>query len=95
MVAREVTAMQETPAGADELTRVKACLLRQLPLTEAGLEQIAHGLLARSDLGLPLDEPTNAAKRYIALGAAEIQSAFRQWLRPKDLVRVSEGPTPP
>jgi len=94
-VAREVTAMQETPAGADELTRVKACLLRQLPLTEAGLEQIAHGLLSRSDLGLPLDEPTNAAKRYIALEAADVQSAFRKWLRPKDLVRVSEGPTPP
>jgi zinc protease len=94
-VAREITAMQETPAGADELTRVKACLLRQLPLTEAGLEQVAHGLLARSDLGLPLDEPTNAAKRYVALEAADIQSAFRKWLRPKDLVRVSEGPTPP
>src|SRR5438067_1947041 len=60
MVAREVTAMQESPVGADELTRVKACLLRQLPLTEASLEQIAHGLLARSDLGLPLDEPTAA-----------------------------------
>src|SRR5207248_1795047 len=29
MVAREVTAMQESPVGADELTRVKACLLRQ------------------------------------------------------------------
>ena len=95
MVAREVTAMQESPVGADELTRVKACLLRQLPLTEASLEQIAHGVLARSDLGLPFDEPTAAAKRYIALEAAEVQGAFRKWLRPKDLVRVSEGPTPP
>src|SRR5438067_81399 len=95
MVAREVTAMQDSPVGADELTRVKACLLRQLPLTEASLEQIAHGVLARSDLGLPLDEPTAAAKRYIALEAAEVQGAFRKWLRPKDLVRVSEGPTPP
>ena len=95
MVAREITSMQESPAGADELTRVKACLLRQLPLTEAGVEQIARGLLARSDLGLPLDEPTVAAKRYIALDATELQSAFRKWLRPKDLVRVSEGPTPP
>src|SRR3989440_686208 len=95
MVAREVTAMQNAPAGADELTRVKACLLRQLPLSEASLEQIAHGLLARSDLGLALDEPTAAARRYIALDAAAVQSAFRKWLRPSDLVRVSEGPTPP
>jgi zinc protease len=95
MVAREIVSMQDTPASADELTRVKACLLRQLPLTEAGVEQIARGLLARSDLGLALDEPTIAAKRYIALDAADVQSAFRKWLRPKDLVRVSEGPTPP
>jgi zinc protease len=59
------------------------------------VEQIAHGLLARSDLDLALDEPTSAARRYIALDAAAVQSAFRQWLRPQDLVRVSEGPTPP
>jgi zinc protease len=95
MVAQEVTAMQNAPVGADELTRVKACLLRQLPLSEAGVDEIARGLLGRSDLGLALDEPSAAAQRYISLDAAAVQSAFRKWLRPKDLVRVSEGPAPP
>jgi zinc protease len=95
MVAREVTTMQSTPVGGDELTRVKACLLRQLPLSESGVEEIAHGLLARTDLGLPLDEPTRAAGHYIGLDASAVQEAFRKWLRPQDLVRVSEGPTPP
>ena len=95
MVAREITNMQSGPAGVDELTRVKACLLRQLPLSEAGLDEIARALLARTDLGLPLDEPTRAAERYIALDAAAVQEAFRKWLRPQDLVRVSTGPTPP
>jgi zinc protease len=95
MVAREVTAMQTTPVGADELTRVKAFLLRQIPLSEAGVEEIAHGLLSRTDLGLPLDEPTRAAQRYFDLEAAAVQEAFRKWLRPQDLVRVSEGPAPP
>jgi zinc protease len=95
MVAREVTAMQDTAVGADELTRVKACLLRQLPLSEAGIAEIAHGMLARSDLGLPLDEPTIAAHHYIELDGAAVQAAFRKWLRPQDLVRVSEGPAPP
>ncbi len=95
LVAREVTTMQSTPVGSDELTRVKAFLLRQIPLNEAGIDQIAHGLLGRADLGLPLDEPTRAAERYIALDAAAVQEAFRKWLRPQDLVRVSEGPTPP
>jgi zinc protease len=95
MVAREVTAMQDTAVGADELTRVKACLLRQLPLSEAGIAEIAAGLLQRSDLGLSLDEPTNAAHHYIGLDGAGVQAAFRKWLRPQDLVRVSEGPAPP
>ncbi len=94
MAAREVANMQTTPVGADELTRVKACLLRQLPLAEAGVTEIARGMLARSDLGLPLDEPTLAARRYVELDAAAVQAAFRKWMRPQDLVRVSVGPTP-
>jgi len=56
---------------------------------------VARALLARTDLGLPLDEPTRAAERYIALDAAAVQEAFRKWLRPQDLVRVSMGPPPP
>jgi zinc protease len=95
MVAREVTTMQNTPVGVDELTRVKAYLLRQLPLSEASVEEIGRGMLGRTDLGLPLDEPTIAARHYIALDASAVQAAFRKWLRPQDLVRVSEGPTPP
>jgi len=49
---------------------------------------------ARTDLGLPLDEPRRAAERYIALDAAGVQEAFRKWVRPQDLVRVSTGPPP-
>jgi zinc protease len=95
MVAKEVTTMQSTPVGADELTRVKACLLRQIPLSEAGVEAIARAMLGRADLGLPQDEPVRAARRYIELDAGAVQAAFRKWLRPQDWVRVSEGPAPP
>jgi zinc protease len=95
MVGREISTMQSTAVGSDELTRVKAYLLRQIPLNEAGIDQIAHGLLGRTELGLPLDEPTRAAQRYIELDAAAVQAAFRKWLRPEDFVRVSEGPAPP
>jgi zinc protease len=94
LATRELTNMQNAPASADELTRVKAYLLRQMPLSEAGLDEIARAVLARTDLGLPLDEPRRAAERYIALDAAAVQEAFRKWLRPQDLVRVSMGPTP-
>ena len=94
IVAHEIKAMQTTPASQDELARVKALLVRQISLSEAGVDDIAGGLLARSDLGLPLDEPTTAARRYIELGPADVQTAFRKWMRPDDLVRVSEGPAP-
>jgi zinc protease len=95
MVAEEIRRMQRAPVTADELLRAKALMLRRIPLGEASVDDIARGFLFRSALALPLDEPSRAAKRYYALGAGEIQAAFKKWLRPADLVRVSEGPPRP
>ena len=95
VVVRELKGMQDTLVPEDELNRVRAMLLRQIPLGEASEAQIARGFSGRRDLDLPLDEPTIAAKRYAALSAAEVQAAFRKWIRPGDLVRVSQGPAPP
>ncbi|MGH8149107.1 MAG: M16 family metallopeptidase [Steroidobacteraceae bacterium] len=91
---REVRSMQNAPARPAELARVKSLLLHQIPLGEASVDAIAFGLIDRRELGLPLDEPTRAARRYIALTAAQVQAAFKKWMRPGDMVRVSEGPTP-
>ncbi|MBE0619081.1 MAG: insulinase family protein [Burkholderiales bacterium] len=94
MVAEELRRMQKAPVAADELQRAKALLLRQIPLDEASVDDIAQGFIQRLDLGLPLDEPTIAARRFLALGAGDVQAAFVKWLRPGDLVRVSQGPAP-
>jgi zinc protease len=94
LIVRELKRMQDEPVGADELKRVKALMLRQIPLGESSIARIARGLAGRWDLDLPLDEPTLAARRYIALGPSEIQAAFKKWIRPDDLVRVSQGPAP-
>jgi zinc protease len=91
---RELKQMQDAPVTDDELVRVKALLLRQIPLGESSIGNIARGLAGRWELDLPLDEPTLAAQRYIALGPAEIQAAFKKWIRPDDFVRVTQGPTP-
>jgi zinc protease len=91
---QELRSMQSAVAGDDELLRVKALLLRRIPLAEASVDGIAHGLLERRELDLPLDEPTIAAQRYIELTPAEVQAAFQKWLRPDDLVRVTQGPAP-
>jgi zinc protease len=94
IVVRELKAMQTSPATQDEIVRIKAMLIRQIPLGEASVDEIAHGLVGRADLGLPLDEPTVAARRYVELGANEVQSAFAKWMRPDDMVRVTQGPAP-
>jgi zinc protease len=94
IVVQNLRTMQETPVGQDELDRVKAMVLRQIPLGEDSVEEIARGYLDRSDLDLPLDEPTIAAKRYVALSAGEVEAAFAKWIRPGDLVRITQGPEP-
>ena len=94
MVAEEIRQMQDAPPTADELQRAKALMLRRIPLEEASVDDIARHLLHRSALGLPLDESTIAAQHYLRLDAPDVQAAFRKWLRPNDLARVSEGPPP-
>lgn len=94
IVSDELKDLQDKPISAEELTRAKAFLLRQMPLREANFGAIAHSFAALRDQGLPLDEPSLAATRYVSLNAADVQRAFQKWMRPGDLVRVSQGPKP-
>lgn len=94
LVVRELQEMQRTPVRADELQRAKVFLLRQIPLQQANVTDIAYGMMRRWALDLPFDEPTLAARRYLELSATEVQAAFAKWLRPDDLVSVSQGPSP-
>lgn len=92
IVNRDITQMKDTPVPQDELDRAKALLLRKIPLGESSIGQIAHGILRRHETGLPLDEPTVAARHYVSLTPDEIQMAFKKWMRPVELVQVSQGP---
>ncbi len=94
IVIRDLKALQTQPVGDDELRRVKALLLRRIPLSESSIDDIAQGFIHRRDLDLPLDEPILAAKRYIELEPLDVQTAVQKWLRPDDLVRVTQGPAP-
>jgi len=94
IVHRNLVDMQRRPVPADELTQAQAMLLRKLPLAEASLGSIARGLIHRSIMDLPLDEPTVAARHFAALTAPQVQAAFVKWLRPGDLVQVTQGPAP-
>jgi zinc protease len=94
IVVQNLRLMRDKPVGQVELDRVKAMVLRQIPLGEDSEEEIARGFIDRSDLDLPLDEPTIAAKRYLALTPEEVEKAFTTWIRPDDLVRITQGPEP-
>ncbi|HEX4079061.1 MAG TPA: pitrilysin family protein [Rhizomicrobium sp.] len=94
IAAEDARRMQTTPVGEAELERAKAILLRQMPLEESSVNDIARAFAERRDLNLPLDEPTIAAQHYIALTPAQVQAAFHKWIRPADLVRASQGPPP-
>jgi zinc protease len=94
IIVRDLKQMQSTLVSKDELKQAKAALLREIPLSESSLNGIASGLLYRSTHDLPLNEPTIAAKKYVKLNAIDVQSAFKKWLRPDDLVEVTEGPEP-
>ncbi len=94
IIVRDLRAMQDTPVTPAELRRAKALLLREIPLSESSLDQIAAGLLDRARLRLPLDEPTIAAHKYLKLTAADVKAAYARWLKPANLVQVTEGPTP-
>ncbi len=94
IVIRDLKEMQTKPVTPHELRQAKAMLLREIPLAESSVDSIAGGLIYRADIGLPLDEPIVAAHKYVALTAAQVQDAFAKWIRPNDLVQVTEGPEP-
>jgi zinc protease len=93
IVERDLKQMQTTLVRPDELNQAKALLLREIPLFESSVHRIGLRLLSLSNHLLPLDEPIRAAGKYVALTAEDVRTAFAKWMRPKDIVRVTEGPS--
>jgi zinc protease len=94
LVQRDLDQMRTQDVSADELHLAKAMLLRSIPLGESSEEGVAQGLLRRAVIGLPLDEPIVAAKKYYELDAGQIKAAFARHLRLDDFVQVVRGPAP-
>ncbi|HSY10345.1 MAG TPA: pitrilysin family protein [Candidatus Dormibacteraeota bacterium] len=94
VILRDLADMQAKKVTAQELHQAKLMLLRDIPLAESSVDYIAQGWLAYSVLGLPLDERVHAGKIYVKLDAGDVKNAFAKWLRPGDLVQVTQGPMP-
>jgi zinc protease len=94
LIQRDLVAMQKENVSPAELQQAKALLLRQLPLAESSEDGVANALVRRAQIGLPLDEPTRAAKRFYDLSADDVRAAFAKWIRPDDFVQIVRGPAP-
>ena len=94
IIVRDLKDIEAKKVTARELRQAQVLLMREIPLSESSVGQVASGWLSRSVLDLPLDEPIRAAHRYVKLSAGEVRAAFAKWLRPNDLVQVTQGPVP-
>jgi zinc protease len=94
MVEQDLRDMQKNNVTPAELQQAKALLLRQIPLAESSEDNLATGMISRARIGLPLDEPQNAAKRYFEMTADQVRAAFSKWVNPADFVQVVRGPDP-
>lgn len=94
LIQQALEKMQKQPISAEELHRAQAALVRQVALKESSANNIGHGFLQLTDLGLPLDKPVRDAQYYLELSAKDVQTAYKKWIRPHDMVRASEGPKP-
>ncbi|MBE0650810.1 MAG: insulinase family protein [Bacteroidales bacterium] len=94
IVTKDLKQMQNEEVSPKELLQAKSLLLREITLSESSEDDIAGGLLSRSLEGLPLDEPTIAAKHYVSLSAKQVKDAFAKWVNTDNLIQVSEGPEP-
>ncbi len=94
LIVRDLNQMRTEDVSDAELRQAKALLLRQIPLAESSEEAVAGGLLGRAVVGLPLDEPIRAAKKYSDLTAAEVKAAFAKHVTPDNLVQIVRGPAP-
>jgi zinc protease len=94
LIQRDLDQMRTQNVSPDELHLAKAMLLRSIPLGESSEEAVAQGLLRRAVIGLPLDEPIIAAKKYFELNADQVKEAFARQVRTDDFVQVVRGPSP-
>jgi zinc protease len=94
IVVDNLRKMLQQPLDHDELHQAQSMLLKEIPLSESSLDSIALGLIYRWIRDLPWDEPTIAAQRYIAVTPEQVQAAFAKWVRPDDLIQVTQGPPP-
>ena len=94
LAIHDVQGMLAAPVSATELHAAKGKMLRSLALGQSSFGSIAGNFLNLSLEGKPLDADAIAAQKYMAMTSADIQSAFKQYVRPAGFVTAVKGPAP-
>jgi zinc protease len=94
LIVRDLDQMRTQDVSDAELHLAKALMLRQVPLSTSSEDAVAGQLLGDAVVGLPLDEPVQAAQKYAQLTADDVKKAFAKDIDPTNLVQVVRGPAP-
>ncbi len=94
LIVRDLEQMRTEDVSPSELHLAKSLLMRQIPLSASSEDALAGELLGRAVIGLPLDEPVLAARKYMQLTADDIKNAFAKEVNTGNLVQVVRGPAP-
>ena len=94
LLLKDLKRMQSGVLPATDLDRAKGILLRHIPLSESSFGGIGGQLLTYASRGEPLDENVIAGRRYRSLTAAQVQRAYRKYIRLNGFVMAVKGPKP-
>lgn len=94
LVRQNLVDMQSKPIKPDELDNARQYEIRSIPVGVSSINSIARSLLEWAWHGEPLDQPMVAAKHYLTLTPAQVQAAFKKYLKPENLMQVVQGPPP-
>ena len=92
LVVDDLTSIQAKPIAAERLTRAKALVVGELPVRKESYDGLASELLNYASTGRPLDQDQIEARAQLAATPQQVRAAVAKWIRPKDLVRIVQGP---
>ncbi|MFL9872852.1 M16 family metallopeptidase [Paraburkholderia megapolitana] len=94
LMRKNLVDMETTPIKAAELDDARQYEIRSIPVSISSIDRIAYALLGWAWHDEPLDQPMVAARHYLALTSAQVQAAFKKYLKPQNLMQVVQGPPP-
>ncbi len=91
LAVEQLKRMAEVPMTEAELRQAQSSQLRQIELSNQSVGDVAHGWIAYSEEGLPLDRLYQEASAYQAIDAEAIRRAFSKYVDPARLSTVTLG----